>query len=74
MRFQYKTLVSVLAKAPEGRVEFECQELIPWFRNKSALFKDIKHGKNQFTIFYNDQLFQMSPSFVYISVAKHAFY
>ncbi|KAL4220376.1 hypothetical protein ACF0H5_020781 [Mactra antiquata] len=42
MRIRHKTLFSALAKTPESRTEFECQEIVPWFRNKSVLFNSLK--------------------------------
>lgn len=39
----YDKLLSVITKVPEARVEFECQELVPWFRNKCVLLESLKH-------------------------------
>ncbi|XP_053403282.1 uncharacterized protein LOC123553732 [Mercenaria mercenaria] len=42
MRKDSHTLFSVLEKIPETRAEFECQQFVPWFRNKSILFRSLK--------------------------------
>ena len=41
----YEKVVSVIEKDIEDRNDFECQDLISWFRNKSSLFKTLKAGK-----------------------------
>lgn len=38
----YEKVVSVIEKPASLRTDFECQELIAWFRNKSSLFKTLK--------------------------------
>ncbi|KAK3596919.1 hypothetical protein CHS0354_031697 [Potamilus streckersoni] len=38
----YERVLSVIRKPPELRAEFECQELVSWFRNKSVLFRPLK--------------------------------
>lgn len=38
----YEKVVSVIEKPESLRTDFECQELIAWFRNKSSLFKTLK--------------------------------
>ncbi|KAL5004010.1 hypothetical protein ScPMuIL_017466 [Solemya velum] len=38
----YDKVVSVIEKDPENRTDFECQELVYWFRLKSAVFANLK--------------------------------
>ncbi|XP_033760941.1 uncharacterized protein LOC117342790 [Pecten maximus] len=38
----YEKVVSVIEKNPDQRTDFDCQELIGWFRNKSPLFLSLK--------------------------------
>ncbi|OWF40518.1 uncharacterized protein LOC110463646 [Mizuhopecten yessoensis] len=38
----YEKVVSVIEKDPDNRTDFDCQELIGWFRNKSPLFLSLK--------------------------------
>jgi len=40
----YDKVVSVIEKSEDNRTDFECTELIGWFRNKSALFQTLKSG------------------------------
>ncbi|KAJ8309674.1 hypothetical protein KUTeg_011539 [Tegillarca granosa] len=42
MPTMYEKVVSVIEKDPEQRNDFECVELISWFRNKSSLFQTVK--------------------------------
>lgn len=49
----YEKVVSVIEKPESLRTDFECQELIAWFRNKSSLFKTLKSGKNTKLLFIN---------------------
>lgn len=51
----YEKVVSVIEKPASLRTDFECQELIAWFRNKSSLFKTLKSGKyKKYTFFLNN--------------------
>lgn len=42
----YEKVVSLIQKVPEKRVDFECVELIGWFRNKASVFQAVKGGKH----------------------------
>lgn len=44
MKIDNKTLFAVLAKTPDLRADYECQHFVPWFRNKSVLFRSFKPG------------------------------
>lgn len=48
----YDKVVSVIEKEPENRTDYECQELIYWFRLKSAVFSNLKPGKFLFLLSY----------------------
>lgn len=50
----YEKVVSVIEKPASLRTDFECQELIAWFRNKSSLFKTLKSGKYKKYTFLNN--------------------
>lgn len=37
----YEKLIKVITKSPDARAEFECQDLVPWFKNKSVVFETL---------------------------------
>lgn len=45
MKTDSKTLFTVLTKPPTFRTEFECQQFVSWFKNKTVLFRTLKSGK-----------------------------
>ncbi|XP_046564428.1 uncharacterized protein LOC124273258 [Haliotis rubra] len=42
MPSMYERVVAVVDRPPDLRTDFECQEFVPWFRNKATLFKSVK--------------------------------
>lgn len=41
MPSMYEKLLQVIVKSPDARTEYECQDLVPWFRNKSVVFETL---------------------------------
>ncbi|KAJ8310678.1 hypothetical protein KUTeg_012543 [Tegillarca granosa] len=54
MPTMYEKVVSVIEKDPEQRNDFECVELISWFRNKSSLFQTVKAVRDEVIIKQGD--------------------
>ena len=52
-RTMYEKLLQVIVKRPDARTEYECQDLVPWFRNKSVLFETLKPGTFHFGLCQN---------------------
>lgn len=45
MALLYEKVVSTVSKDPDERTDAEIEQILPWFRKKSELFKSQKAGK-----------------------------
>lgn len=45
MAMTYQKVVGVISQPPDMRKDFEVNNLLPWFRKKSDLFRTLKTGK-----------------------------
>ena len=44
MALTYERVIRVISQAPDKRKDFEVTNLLPWFRKKSDLFRNLKTG------------------------------
>jgi len=47
MALTYERVIRVISQSPDKRKDFEVNNLLPWFRKKSDLFRNLKTGMNK---------------------------
>ena len=47
MALTYEKVIAVISRPPDIRKDFEVNNLLPWFRKKSELFRTLKTGKSE---------------------------